>query len=303
MKEVQHTRRNFLQGAAAATVAGIATASLAEGKKRDFKISVAAWSLHKEIFAGKLKSVDAFKLIREEWDIDGFELVNNLLEVTTADYVNRLRRESEKYKVEIPLIMIDSEGPLGAADPKARERAIRYHAKWIDVASDLGCHSIRVNWGGAAPKTEQDPKLAEELIKRSVGAYQELCEIGKQHGINVIIENHWGPSSYPDILVGLMKAVDRPNFGTLPDFGNFPDDVDKYDAIDKMMPYAKAVSAKCYDFDPDGKETKIDFERMMQICIDKHGYNGFVGIEYEGKNLSERDGIKACRDLLIKLRG
>ena len=119
-----------------------------------------------------------------------------------------------------------------------------------------------------------------------------------------MIENHWGPSSYPDILLELIKRVDHPRFGTLPDFGNFPDDVDNYDAVDRMMPYAKTVSAKCYDFDDDtGLETKLDYERLIGNVVDTHGYTGYIGIEYEGNRLSEYDGILACKKLLEKLRG
>jgi len=66
------------------------------------------------------------------------------------------------------------------------------------------------------------------------------------------------------------------------------------------MPRAKAVSAKCYDFDSDNNETKVDFPRMMQIVKDG-GYQGYVGIEYEGERMSERDGIVACKSLLERL--
>ncbi len=93
----------------------------------------------------------------------------------------------------------------------------------------------------------------------------------------------------------------HPRFGTLPDFGNFPDSIDRYDAVRRMMPYAKAVSAKCYDFDADGNETKIDFPRMMTIVGDA-GYRGYVGIEYEGERLAEREGILACKALLERLQ-
>jgi sugar phosphate isomerase/epimerase len=90
-----------------------------------------------------------------------------------------------------------------------------------------------------------------------------------------------------------MKAVNSPNFGTLPDFGNFPKAdgkyaIDIYDAIERMMPYAKGVSAKSYDFDEKGNETTLDFARIMKI-VTKAGYHGFVGIEYEGGRL-ERTG-------------
>lgn len=281
---------------AVSPLAAIRSVSAASAPK--FRISVAAWSLHKEIYAGEIKSIDCFRIVREEFGIDGFELVNNLLEVPTAAYVNRMRKQSEKFEVEIPLIMIDSEGPLGGHKAEDRKRAVRDHAKWIPIASDLGCHSIRVNWGGAPRNVQNDAKKTAELIARSTPSYKELASLGRANGINIIIENHWGPSSYPDVLVKLIEAVDEPNFGTLPDFGNFPDDVDRYDAVDKMMPFAKAVSAKCYDFDEEGYETKIDFARMLEICVGKHGYDGFIGIEYEGKRLSEREGIKAGRDLL-----
>ena len=104
-------------------------------------------------------------------------------------------------------------------------------------------------------------------------------------------------------MVALMKAVNHPKwFGTLPDFGNFPRGVDKYDAIKQMMPYAHAVSAKCYDFDDKtGLETKIDFTRMIKIVTDA-GYKGYVGIEYEGQRLDEATGIKRAKALLEKLR-
>jgi hypothetical protein len=99
-----------------------------------------------------------------------------------------------------------------------------------------------------------------------------------------------------------MKKINHPRFGTLPDFGNFPETVDRYDAVQQMMPYAKALSAKCYDFDDNtGDETKIDFRRMMDIAL-AAGYSGYVGIEYEGDRLSERDGILACKKLLERLQ-
>ena len=68
-----------------------------------------------------------------------------------------------------------------------------------------------------------------------------------------------------------------------------------------MMPRAKAVSAKCYDFDDAGNETKIDFSRMMSI-VGEAGYGGYVGIEYEGTRLGEREGILACRSLLERFQ-
>jgi hypothetical protein len=97
-----------------------------------------------------------------------------------------------------------------------------------------------------------------------------------------------------------MKEVDMPRFGTLPDFGNFYD-YDRYLGVEDMMPYAKAVSAKSHAFDERGNETKTDYFRMMDIVLDA-GYRGYVGIEYEGKELSEHEGILATKRLLERVR-
>lgn len=40
----------------------------------------------------------------------------------------------------------------------------------------------------------------------------------------------------------------------------------------------------------------------MKIVTDA-GYNGYVGIEYEGRRLSEAEGIIAAKKLLERLRG
>ena len=66
------------------------------------------------------------------------------------------------------------------------------------------------------------------------------------------------------------------------------------------MPYAKGVSAKTHNFDTDGNETEIDYMKIMKIVKDA-GYTGYVGIEYEGSELSEPEGIKATKKLLEKV--
>ena len=74
---------------------------------------------------------------------------------------------------------------------------------------------------------------------------------------------------------------------------------DKYQGMRDLMPYAKAVSAKSYDFNDKGEETTIDFRQMMSI-VEEFGYEGFLGIEYEGNKLSEKEGIRLTKELIQK---
>ena len=66
------------------------------------------------------------------------------------------------------------------------------------------------------------------------------------------------------------------------------------------MPYAKGVSAKSHEFDENGNEVESDFLRIMKI-VKESGFKGYVGIEYEGSQLSEDEGIKATKALLEKV--
>jgi len=70
--------------------------------------------------------------------------------------------------------------------------------------------------------------------------------------------------------------------------------------VEEMISYAKAVSAKSYDFDVMGNETTIDYKRMMDIIM-QSSYSGYIGIEYEGSRLSEDEGILATKKLLERL--
>ena len=91
----------------------------------------------------------------------------------------------------------------------------------------------------------------------------------------------------------------------LPDFGNFKvaDNIlyDRYKGTEELMPFAKGVSAKSYDFDDVGNETKIDYRKMIPIVL-SYEYRGWIGVEYEGKNQSEPDGIKLTKKLLETVR-
>lgn len=301
------SRRGFIKaagaGAAGLALGGVAPRAFAA---RDFSISLAGWSLHRMIGkkSGQTDMLEMPRITREEFDIDAIELVNQMMASSEIAYLDQLIKSAEQHKVKIALIMIDGAGSVGTESEDGRKSAVEQHKKWLDVAEHLGCATLRMNWAGYTDDTMKTPEALDAYIERSTPPLQALSEYADKKKLNLIIENHWGPASHPEALVALVKKVGHPRFGTLPDFGNFPEDVDKYDAIDRMMPYAKAVSAKCYDFDDKtGEETKIDYARMIAMVVDKYGYHGNIGIEYEGDRMSEFDGIKACKKLLEKLRG
>ncbi len=288
------TRRKFFSKSLALG-AGLGALSLirpskTEGNYRPRKndISLAQWSLVREFRQGKWKTIDFPKICKEDFGINGIEFVNTFFEVPTNDYLRRLKKNASSFGVQLVLIMVDSEGEMAAPTKEERIQTVINHRKWIDIANFLGCHSIRTNCRGPEKASRED------MLNWAEESFNMILEYAGQAGIGVIIENHGGISSDPDFLVELMKRVNDPNFGVLPDFGNFPDNIDRYEAVRKLVPYAKGISVKT-TFNAQGPQILpgYDTEKLIKICQEE-GYTGFYGIEAEGQ---ESDSWTQVRQL------
>ena len=281
-------------GLATAGLAFAPTLDLFAAKKSFFEISLAEWSLHKTLFKGDLKNIDFPELAAKKFGIYGVEYVNQFFKDKAKDmtYLKDLNNRAKDNGVANVQIMIDGEGNLGDEDNAKRLEAVENHYKWIDAAAFLGCQSIRVNAAGKG--------TPEQVKKQVVESLSTLADYGKKAKINVIVENHGGISSHGDWLSDVLKTVNKKNCGSLPDFGNFYE-YDRYQGVTDLMPYAKGVSAKTHDFDANGNETQIDYTRMMKIVKDA-GFKGWVGIEYEGSNLPEEEGIIKTKALLERMK-
>lgn len=276
-----------------------------EQAKKDpfFKISLAEWSLNKELFSGKLTNLDFPAKAKNEFGIDAVEYVNQFFKDKAKDkeYLKELKKRCDDIDVTSVLIMCDGEGGLGDTQEAKRREAVDNHKKWVEAAQFLGCHSIRVNAYGEGTRDAVAAAATDGLAR--------LSQFAKGYKINVIVENHGGYSSDGKWLSRVIADTKMDNCGTLPDFGNFcivrennecKEWYDRYLGTKEMMPYAKGVSAKAMDFDDKGNCVETDYNKMLGIVKDA-GYRGYIGIEYEGSKLSEDEGIRATKTLLERV--
>lgn len=280
----------------------------------NFNISLAEWSLHRSLYSGDMDHLDFAKIAKDEFGIDAVEYVNSFFFEKAKDkvYLKEMRSRADDLGVSSLLIMCDNEGSLGDPDIAKRNKAVENHYKWHEAAKYLGCHSIRVNayltesLHGLETGDYSKTGSYKDQIGLAADGLRKLTEFGEGIGMNTIVENHGGLSSDGGWLAAVMKEVDHPMCGTLPDFGNFRIEGDKwydrYKGVEELMPFAKAVSAKSHDFDSNGNETNTDFFKMMDI-VSNAGYEGYVGIEYEGSVMDEISGIRATKTLLERVRG
>lgn len=303
---MQQNRRSFLRNLGLAAAATLPAADLwagTLGQKPFFEISLAEWSLHRALRSKKIDNLDFPALAKKEFGISVVEYVNQFFKDKAEDsaYLKDLLQRCKDNGVKNHLIMIDGEGEIGNKDAAKRKQAVENHYKWVEAAKFLGCKTIRVNAAGEGS--------AEEVKKSATDGLHSLSEFAAKTGINVIVENHGGYSSNGQWLSEVIKGVGLKNCGTLPDFGNFcikrkagsyhecEDEYDRYKGTQELLPYAKGISAKTFDFDAKGNCVETDYDRMMGI-VKKSGFKGIIGIEYEGDTLGEYEGIKKTKQLL-----
>jgi len=263
------------------------------GQKQEFKISLAEWSLHRALGKGTISNLDFPRITKETYGLDAVEYVSVYFKGKAEDqaYLQSLKDSCTKYDVKSLIIMVDGEGNLADTSLAVRTKAVENHYKWVKAAQFLGCHSIRVNAAGRGTMGQMQAAAIDALAR--------LSDYASGFGINVIVENHGGNSSIGKWLAEIMKTVNKPNCGTLPDLGNFYE-YDRFQGVKDLMPYAKGVSGKTYDFDAEGNETKVDYVKIMKIIADSK-YSGYIDVEYEGSKLSEDEGIKASIALIKKV--
>ena len=303
---------------------------LEAGSNDSFRISLAQWSQHIALKAGTLDNLDWPAYVKTNFQIEALEWVNQFFSDKNPTlgnqpkgqaYLADMKKRCDDNGIRSLLIMCDGVGRLGDPDDTKRNNAVEGHYAWLEAAKHLGCHSIRVN---AASDAELSPENQGDLCVQGLG---QLSEKASEYGLNVIVENHGGLSSHGGWLANVLKTVGRDNCGALPDFGNFfvvknrgnadkyavekanfegdPElvesekglEYDRYKGTRELMPYAKGVSAKAHDFDENGNEVHTDFVKMMTIVKDS-GYEGYIGVEYEGKEIGEDEGILKTKALI-----
>lgn len=273
------------------------------------KISLAQWSLHKALFEGTIDALDFARVAKNEFGISAIEYVNQFYTAHASKdkFWLEMKQRATDIGVDSLIMMVDEKEKLGDSDPQRRKNAVEDHYKWVDAAKLLGCHSIRVNAFG-----DGEPEALKHALADGLG---KLTSYAAKENIHVILENHGLHTSDAKFMVTIIKMVNNPFLGTLPDFGNWctsaewggtkenQNCIDTYDpakGLSELISYAKGVSAKSYEFDANGYDTIIDYRELLQI-VKNSNFNGHIGIEYEGENMSETDGIKATKRLIEKV--
>ena len=300
-------------------------------KDLNLKISLQAYSFAPLLMSGKFDIMDFPEIVINTYGLNGAEYwsIPFMNKEKDKNFLSELNKKSEDLGISNTIILVDDiniqtmeQGPsLASLKKEERNKAIEYHKQWIEVASKINCHSIRVN-------LKSDVGSEEDILETSGESISRLAEYGSSYGVSTIVENHGGLTGNAKWLVKLVKEINSDFVGTLPDFGNngfcmkrerldlsnltkpCDQQYDKYEGVKELLPFAKGISAKSHEFDDKGNDINTDFEKMINI-IKESSYEGYIAIEYEGgmlnlfggegNYLAPHEGVIATKTLLEKL--
>jgi len=259
----------------------------------DLKIGISAWSFHRR-FLAKPPTMDYpqfFAAVRG-LNVDTVELNSPFFASQEEDYIADLKKWSDSYGLHVNNIAIDDWGyDLSSADPDNRKEAVNRTVRWMDTAIMLDCPLVRNNTGGGG-----DPDALEHCID----SFARLADEAGKRGLCMAIENHGGVSANPDELITLIERINSQSLGTIPDFGNFHPDI-RYEAIERVAPFAKQIHPKMHNFDENGEQPGWDTARLVNI-VKKTGFDGYWMIEFEGGE-EEFSGLRKSIALLSRCLG
>lgn len=214
---------------------------------------------------------------------------HRLLSDADEEHVKRIAEAARDAQIPFGTIAIDG-AHIYEATEEARRVNRRRAYRWLDLAAKLGAKQVRIDAGGPE-------EMPDEVFRIIVDGYRDLIDRARPLGIEILIENHWGPSVVPGNLVRLLESVEA--LGLLYDTANFKPGM-KDEGRRRCSPYARATHIKTRRWDDRGEDPDEDILTAVRYLLDA-GYQGTWGIESVPADGDEMTAVKRTIDLLHRL--
>lgn len=230
-------------------------------------------------------------LVRERTGASLIEICQIQFADASEERVAAVRNALDEAGVDLLTVPIDV-GNL--ADPSAdvRRNSEAGIIEWFDISARLGSRFVRINAGS--------PFQPEIELAHVIEGFDRLADSAAERGLGLLVENHGGPSSDPDVLIELLEVIGSDRLGLLLDTGNFEpliayasaafsgqqvpaeefDFGPVYERVERLAPYARVVHAKAHEFRGD-THYPVDLERALRT-VAATGFDGPITVEYEG---------------------
>lgn len=220
----------------------------------------------------------------------GVEILHIQMESDEIGYLNRLKRRA--FVNGLDLCGFSTHQGFVSPDAALRQKNIDHTIHTIELAYTLGIPTIRVNTGRWGTTKSFDELMANRGIEPRLEGYSEddgfrwvidslekCLPTAERCGVTMGLENHWGLGRTPEGVLRIIEAIDSPWLQATLDTGNFLED--PYDKLEKLALRAVLVQAKTYYGGGIWYTLDLDYRRIAEM-LRRHGYRGYISLEYEG---------------------
>ncbi len=223
--------------------------------------------------------------------LDGVEILHRQMESEETGYMQRLKRRAFVNGLDLYALSIHQ--GFVSPSPETRQKNIDHTLRCIELAHEMGIPSIRLNsgrWGTVKSFTQLmalggvEPALdgytEDDAFEWCIESIEKCLPHAERHGVILALENHWGLTSQPKGVNRILKALPSEWLKGAMDCGNFLEE--PYEKLEQIAPSAVLVHAKTYYGGGVWYSLDLDYSRIAQI-LRSAGFNGWISIEFEGK--------------------
>ena len=318
-------RRQFLSGSASAVIgiAGLSATNADEPRDASSKslpskpgtwngnrIAVSTYSFW-QFRNESLRSIETCIDLAADMGFDGVEILHRQMEDESNAYLQRLKQRA--FRRGIDLCGFSTHQTFVSSDKEIRQKNVEHTIRCIELAYRLGIPTIRVNTGRWGTAKDFDELMANKGIEPRLpgvsddtgyawvidGLIQCLPK-AEECGVVLGLENHWGLGRTAAGVNRVVDAIKSPWLQITLDTGNFLEDM--YEQMEAIAPRAVLVQAKTYDGGGTWYTLDLDYPRIAAI-LRKHNYQGYVSLEFEGKEDPKTAVPKSLERLRQAFRG
>lgn len=167
----------------------------------------------KQLVSGQMSIYEWIKLA-DELKVDGLEFYNDFADLKNPDNWPKICQAVEDTGMVIPMMCASPDFTI--PDPTLRKKEIEKEIFAIQMSASLGAKYCRVLSG-----QRRKDITREEGMKYVVDSINTCIPVAKEHGVTLIIENHYKDDFWTEpefaqmmeVFVDLVSRIDSPNFG------------------------------------------------------------------------------------------
>ena len=297
------TACQFSPGADEQPAAGLKPAQGAGWRGNRIAISTYSfWQFRNEPLRNIEKCID----LAADMGFDGVEILHRQMEDESNSTLQKLKQRA--FRRGIDLCGFSTHQTFVSPDQEIRQKNVEHTIHCIELAYRLGIPTLRVNTGRWGTAKDFDELMANKGIEPRlpgvsddtgfgwvIDGLQQCLAKAEECGVVLGLENHWGLGRTAAGVNRVVDAVNSPWLQITLDTGNFLEEM--YEQMDAIAPRAVLVQAKTYYGGGTWYTLDIDYTKIAGI-LRKHNYQGYVSLEFEGKE----DPLSAIPKSLARLR-